>query len=122
MATVAFDIDGTVAAAPHQMQELASSLMAAGHEVIILTGTGNDAVTQDIVDAKSNYLNSLGMGQSYNTLTVIANNVAGGLDQAKAQWCKDNGVDVLIDNSQKNAQAAVNAGIELVLVPWASRV
>ena len=122
MGHYAMDIDGSIAAAPQQMQELASSLMAAGHRVSVVTGTGDDTVTQQEWDAKANYLNSLGMGQSYGTLTVISNSVSGGLPAAKAQWCVDNGVDCLIDNSKENAKAAVDAGVDLVMVPWASRV
>jgi hypothetical protein len=117
-----FDIDGTIAAAPQQCQELASCLMSCGHRVSIVTGTGNDVATQQDFDEKANYLNSLGMGQSYDTLVVISNSVKGGLPNAKAQWCVDNSVDCIVDNSKANCAAAADAGIKLTLCPWASRV
>lgn len=122
MAYVVFDIDGTVAAQPAQFQELASAMIAAGHRVGILTGSASDPVTQADWDNKANYLNSIGMGESYQDLTVISNQVKGGLANAKAQFCAQNGVDIYCDNSQANAQAAVDAGVDLVLVPWASKV
>jgi len=122
MAHIAVDIDGTAAAAPQQIQELCSSLQAAGHRVSIVTGTANPTASQQDFDEKANYLNSIGMGQSYDDLTVIAHGDDGGIANAKAQWCKDNSVDCLIDNSKANAKAAVAIGIPLVLVPWASRV
>jgi hypothetical protein len=122
MAHVALDIDGTIAAAPQQMQELASSLQAAGHRVSVLTGCASDPLTQQDWDDKANYLNSLGCGSCYDDLTVISHGVKGGLAQAKAQWCASTGVDVLMDNSKDNAKAAAAAGVPLVLVPWATRV
>jgi hypothetical protein len=122
MAYAIFDIDGTIGAAPTQSQEIASALIAAGHRVGVLTGTSNNPVTQEDWDNKANYLNSLGFGESYHDLTVISNQVLGGLAQAKADFLSANGVDIYIDNSQSNAQAAVEAGVAFVLVPWASKV
>lgn len=122
MAYAIFDIDGTIAAAPAQTQEIASALIAAGHRVGVLTGSSSDPVTQADWDNKANYLNSLGFGQSYHDLTVISNQVPGGLAQAKADWLSANGVDIYVDNSQANAEAAVEAGIDFVVVPWASKV
>ena len=122
MAHIAIDVDGTIGATPYQMQEIASALMAAGHRVTVLTGYGDGQVTQAIFDEKANYLNSLGFGQSYNDMTVIANGPGVDLAAKKADYCVSEGVDILIDNSKANAKAAVAAGVPLVLVPWASRV
>lgn len=122
MAHVAVDLDGTISAAPQQMQELCSALMAAGHRVSVVTGTANDTATQTDFDEKSNYLNALGMGQSYTDMTVIPSSISGGLPNAKAKWAKSQSVDIAVDNSKANAKAYVNIGIPLVLVPWASRV
>lgn len=122
MAHVAVDIDGTAAAYPSQIQEICSAMMCAGHVVSILTGTSSMPVTQKDYDNKANYLNELGMGQSYNDMTVISNQVKGGLADAKAQWLVMNGVDIFIDNSQANCEAAVAAGVDIALCPWATRV
>ena len=122
MAYAIFDIDGTIGAAPAQTQEIASALIAAGHRVGVLTGSSSYPVTQADWDNKANYLNALGMGESYHDLTVISNQIKGGLANAKAQWCASNGVDIYVDNSEANAQAAVDAGVDLVMVPWATKV
>ena len=122
MAHVMIDIDGTAAAYPQQIQELASAMMCAGHRVSILTGCANSPVTQQDWDNKANYLNELGMGQSFNDMTVLYSGIAGGLDKAKAAWCASQGVDIAIDNSKANAAAMIVAGVACVLVPWATRV
>ncbi len=122
MAHISLDIDGTIAAYPAQFQELASSWMSAGHRVSVLTGSGAPTITQREWEEKANYLNELGMGQSYDDLTVISNQVAGGLATAKAQWLCDNGVDVFIDNNRNNCEAALSVGIDLVLLPYATQV
>ena len=119
---VAFDLDNTIDAAPKQIQSLMSALMAAGHNIVVLTGTDSPIVTQDEWQAKADYLNSLGCGQCWNQLVVQSH--AGPNDPGpvlKASWCRDNDVDVLIDNSKDNARAATAFGVPLVLVPWASR-
>lgn len=116
----AFDLDNTIDAAPHEMQTLMSVIKASGHWVAVVTGTASDAATQDVWQAKANYLNSLGCGACWNSMTVLTH-TNGDLPTIKAQWLVDNGFDVLIDNDKDNAKAATAAGIPLVLVPWASR-
>ena len=120
MAHIAVDLDGTLSAAPVEMQDVLSALKACGHRISVLTGTSSDPVTQQDFDEKANFLNKLGLGESYDDMTVISN--SGNLAQMKAQICVDEKVDVFIDNSRANADAAVSAGVPLVLVPWASRV
>ena len=120
---VAVDIDGTVDANPREFQSLMSSLMAAGHIVSVVTGTSDGPPTQADYDNKAAYLTNLGMAECWHDLTVISH--PGGnndLAATKAQWCVDNGVDCLIDNTIANVKAASQAGISLVLVPWASRI
>ena len=118
---VAVDVDGTLDANPRQMQSIMSALMAAGHIVSVLTGTSNTVATQADFDNKVAYLTSLGCNECWNDMTVIAHTDADLADQ-KAAWCATNGVDVLIDNTVANVKAANDAGVDLVLVPWASRV
>lgn len=120
MAHIAVDIDGTLSAAPQQFQDILSALKACGHRISVLTGVSSNPVTQQDFDEKANFLNQLGMGQSYDDMTVISNK--GNLAKAKAQWCADNSIDVLIDNSRENCTQATSIGIPLVLCPWASRV
>ena len=117
---VACDLDNTIDAAPQQMQSLMSALMAAGHRVTVVTGTQSDQATQQDFDDKANYLNSLGCGQSFDDLVVLAA-PPGDLANAKAEFLSANGYHVLIDNDKGNAKAATKAGVPLVLVPWASR-
>lgn len=121
MSHIAVDIDGTVDAAPSEMQGIMSALKAAGHRVSILTGTANPTATQQDFNEKSNYLNSMGCGQCWDSMTVVAHGGNVNLADAKANWLSSNGVDVLIDNDKDNAKAATKAGVPLVLVPWASR-
>ena len=117
---VAVDLDNTIDATPKEMQSLMTALMAAGHVVVVLTGTAEDVVTQEVWNDKNQYLNTLGCSTCWNQLTVIASPDGSGSD-AKAKWCDEHGVDILIDNSKENARAATAAGVPLVLVPWASR-
>jgi len=116
---VAFDLDNTIDAAPKQMQSMMSAFKAAGYKVVVLTGTENE-VTETVWQAKANYLNELGCGACWTQLVVLAHG-KNGPSEVKAEWCKDNDVDVLIDNSKDNARAAIAAGVPLVLVPWATR-
>lgn len=120
MAHIAVDVDGTLSAAPDQMQDICSALKACGHRISVLTGVSSNPVTQQDFDEKANFLNQLGLGESYDDMTVISNK--GNLAKAKAQFCVDNDIDVLIDNSRANCQQAVAMGVPLVLCPWASRV
>ena len=118
---IAVDIDGTIDANPDEMRSIMGSLMAAGHHVIVLTGTSDRVATQVDWDDKFDYLRSLGCGAVWDQLVVVPHG-KGEVADVKAQWCKDNGVDVMIDNDKGNAKAAIDAGVPLVLVPWASRV
>jgi acid phosphatase class B len=117
---IAIDLDNTIDATPKQFQSLMSSLVATGQTVVVVTGTSDPAPTQAIWDAKYSYLKSLGCANCWSQLVVIAHG-DGDVSEDKAKWCKDNGVDILIDNSKDNARAAVDAGVDLVLVPWATR-
>jgi hypothetical protein len=99
-------------------QTLCSALRQAGCQVAVLTGekvTGQ--VTPGDVEAKQAYLDQLGF-TAFDQLAVFPDGP--GLPAAKAQWCKDHGADLLIDNDRANAQAA--SQVCLVLVPWATRM
>ena len=120
---VAVDIDGTLDSNPRELQTMMSALTAAGHIVSVITGTSDGPPAQPDFDNKANYLTNLGCGECWHDMTVISH--PGGnkqLADVKAQWCIENGVDALIDNTIANVRAASKAGVPLVLVPWASRV
>jgi len=116
----AFDLDNTIDATPHEMQTLMSVIKASGHWVEVITGTGDTEPRQEDWQNKVNYLNNIGCGQCWNSLTIISH-PNGGTAEIKAKWLVDNGFDVLVDNSKDNAKAATAAGVALTLVPWASR-
>ena len=97
------------------MQGLMSALKAAGHQVVVLTGCGQETPEPTDVAAKTEYLQSLGCGSCYDQLVVLGDPT----DELKAEWLKANSADVLVDNDKDNAKAA--AGICPVLVPWQSR-
>lgn len=109
---VALDIDGTVDSDPTVMQSLMAALMAAGHQVVILTGCSSPTPTKQDKEKKAQYLQSIGMGKVYDKLVVFGNPP----HKAKAKWCKKHHVDLLIDNSIQNAKLA--SKYCLVLVPW----
>lgn len=113
----AFDIDGSIDAAPKQFASLMQALKAAGHWVTVLTGSPVDPIPDTIWQEKANYLNELGCGECWDDLVVVS----APFDVSKAAWLADNDVDTLIDNDKGNCKAAVAAGVPLVLCPWASR-
>jgi hypothetical protein len=114
---IAVDIDGTLDAYPNELRGIMGSVMAAGHQIYILTGTQDDVATQDDWQKKVDYVKALGCESVWDKLIVVSGD---DIAKAKAKWCKDNGVDVLIDNDKDNAKAVTAEGI-LVLVPWGSR-
>ena len=117
---IAFDLDNTIDANPHHMQSLMSALKAAGQHVAVVTGTGDDVATEAEWKRKFDYLASLGCSACWNELIVLAHD-GKPIEEVKAAYLKDNGYDILFDNSKDNAKEATKAGIPLVLVPWASR-
>ena len=117
---VAVDLDNTIDTNPKEFQSLMQALRAAGHVVTVLTGTGDEAATQEVWTEKCQYLATLGCGNCWDDMTVIAS-PGGPSSDEKAKWCNEHGVDILIDNSKENAKAAIAAGVPLVLVPWATR-
>jgi hypothetical protein len=118
---VAFDLDGVIDAYPRQMQTLMSALLAAGHTVTVLTGNGAKIPGTEDYQEKQNFLNSLGCGACYDFLVVLNNTTGASTAQEKAEWCENNHVDMLIDNTKDNADAANNVDGLCALVPWATR-
>ena len=116
---VAVDIDGCADAYPREFQSIMSALRAAGHTVYVVTGSQGPTVTQADLDEKATYLSSLGLGESYDVLTVIGN-PDGDIADKKVQYLQSVGAHALFDNSVPNLKAATKAGI-LALCPWGSK-
>jgi len=109
---VALDINGTIDADPVDYESLMSALRAAGHQVVILTGCSSPKPTKADIKEKADYLQSIGCGHCYDKLKVFGDPP----HEAKAKYCKKHHVDILIDNSVKNAQLASEHCT--VLLPW----
>ena len=113
---VGFDLDGTIDSDPKVFGDLMRSLRRAGHEVLVLTGSGQPHVDTDEVAKKVQRLKQLGVGDAYDRLVVFAEtNIA----KAKAAYCKKKSIALLIDNNVENAQLASHHCT--VLVPWNTR-
>lgn len=118
---VAFDLDGCIDAYPREMQSLMQSLRAAGHHVEVVTGVESSEATETTLEEKATYLASLGCGECYDRLVVVAYDPTS-LEVAanKVAYLQSIGCHTLVDNTKANAQAATEAGI-LALVPWGAR-
>lgn len=112
---VAVDIDGTIDADPAVMLSLMQALRAAGHMVVVVTGSSETTVTPNEVAKKKQYLQSLGVGKAYDQLVVFPDS---DIANAKVKWLTDNKADVLIDNKKSTAREAPC----FALVPWQTRV
>ncbi|MDE2096468.1 MAG: HAD family hydrolase [Patescibacteria group bacterium] len=110
---VAFDLDGTLDSY-EPIRKLMEDLKARGDKVIVLTGCNSNPVTKADVKAKKARLRALGLKGAYDKLKVYSNPPG----KAKAAYCADHNVAILIDNSLQNAQLARD--ICTVLVPWAT--
>lgn len=98
------------------MLSLMMALKAAGHNIVILTGSSDKKPTQQDLKDKAQYLKSLGMGSAYDEMVVFGDPP----HKAKAKWIKKNKVDLLIENSAENA--ALSEKYCTVLVVWNSLI
>jgi|SRR5215472_12098444 len=112
----AFDLDGCIDAFPREFQSIMSALKAAGHRIVVVTGTADVAATEQVFHEKAEYLASLGCGECYDQLIVVAHPSEDVADM-KADVLEDIEASVLFDNRKKNAKKAPC----LTLVPWQSR-
>lgn len=109
---VAFDLDGTLDADPVDFESLMAALKAAGHHIVVITGASTKKPTAQDYAEKAEYLSSLGMAHVYDELVVFGDPP----HKKKAKYCKTHGVNILVDNSVKNAQLA--SKYCTVLLPW----
>lgn len=109
---VAIDLDGTADAFPRVFQSLSSALVAAGHHVYIVTGVSDPEVTQADIDAKKQYLTSLGFGpESYTSVVVVPSpHPKNKLDQIQKL-----NIALVIDNKKKTVKDAAPNAVSLLL-------
>lgn len=117
---IAFDLDGVIDAYPREMQSLMSALKAAGHHVEVVTGVHDDAPSKNALDEKAQYLASIGCGECYDKLVVVAYGDSDSIAEKKVDYLAPAGCHILVDNTVENAKAATAAGI-LALVPWGTK-
>jgi hypothetical protein len=107
---IGLDVDGTIDAFPVLFQHLIAGWHAAGDHVYVITGTGAESggkATDADYAAKAQYLTAMGIPpSSYYQLVVLAHSPTNPVADQKAQFIKDNGIDVLIDNNVDNCKAA----------------
>jgi hypothetical protein len=99
---VGLDLNGTIDEDPVTFQSLMEALMAAGHQVVVLTGCSSKKVTPKDIEEKAEYLNSIGCGHCYDKLRVFGDPP----HKAKAKWIHKHKLDLYIDNSVQNCQLA----------------
>jgi hypothetical protein len=105
------DLDGTATDFPKEMGALMRGLRAEVPpvQVHILTGHKADRPTPEIAREKIALLDSLGLGDCWDKLAVVAdpdNDVA----DKKVAYMKKVGATALVDNKKQNVKAARKAG------------
>lgn len=96
-----FDIDGTISAAPEAYKVMIDSLLAAGHEVHILTGTMDQEATEEHYRKRHDQLAEFGITRWTNLCIVTSP----GNVEAKAKYCKDNNIAFMFEDSPWYADA-----------------
>jgi hypothetical protein len=121
---LAIDLNGSLDAAPGQLGPMLRALREAGHHVSVLTGVSTEDTNDPEAawNSKVQQMIGLGVGDVWDDMTVFTAAEGPDLAAAKAQYVKEHGVAVLIDNDRGNCTAAVEAGIPLAICPWATRV
>lgn len=113
---IAIDIDGTIDSFPRVFQSLMSALTAAGHHVYVITGVSEDKVTQADIDAKRQYLTSIGISDDDYFKLIICPKPH---PKNKAACVTANDIALLIDNKKSTAKATKAQCAVLVL--WNSK-
>lgn len=104
---VAIDIDGTLTVWPNELGMLAASLLAAEHEVIILTGFSvsvsnpQSADMAALIDCREKQLQLLGLNKYVEDfcIKVCVGRNSAEVAELKGAFCRDAGVNWLIDDS-----------------------
>lgn len=98
----AFDIDGTITAAPKAVPFLINALRAAGAEIHIVTATKEDKATDEDYAARKKQLADLGV--EYDALYIAPTPIA----HNKAKYLKVVDAVAFFDNRAKNAVEAAD--------------
>jgi hypothetical protein len=104
-----FDLHGTLDSDPSRLGAVMRGLRAQGTKVHILTGEASDTPSQAKLDADVALLESLGLGDCWDRIALVAqpdNRVA----DLKASYMRHVGASVLVDNLKENVSAARKAG------------
>ena len=113
---IAFDIDGVLSSFPKEMGRTISAYKAAANRVYIITGIEGPTVAKTDLDAKREYLMTLGVGRDmYDELIVCPEPHPAN----KSLAIQENTIEILFDNDKENIKAAAPYCVALLL--WNSR-
>lgn len=119
MVKVAIDIDGTLAAWPSILGPLSHAMNTAGWDVVLLTGHScSDPAQADragLLDARHRQAEPFRAG--FRDIVVCVGKNSGEVAEQKAAYCRDNGIDLFIDDS-RNYCEAVRRVSPKTLVLW----
>ena len=105
-----FDIDGTISAAPDIFATIMRSLIAAGHGVHVLSGTGDTVIT-DHYDRRREQLAAWGI--PYTALKIVCNPHH---LQAKADYCREHDIVMMFEDSVPYTRSIMGNGVTNVVV------
>lgn len=109
-----FDVDGTITAAPQAFAAMASALLAAGHEVHVITGTMDAAVTAEHLVARRAQLDSHGFPECTALQIVTAPHA-----EQKAAYCRNHDIVMMFEDSPVYIEA-IRAGSSTVVLAMPS--
>lgn len=112
----AFDIDGTITAAPAYYAALMTSLRKCGHGVHVLTGTMQPVATDATYSTRDKQLRGYGITSAmYDKLHIVTS--PGNVEQ-KAQYCLDHDIGFVFEDSQLYTEAIRAVGVTVVTHPY----
>lgn len=95
-----FDIDGTITRAPGALWAIADALLDAGHQVHVLTGTMDKAVTTQHKIEREAQLDAHGF-KEWTKLHIVVSPHA----ENKAKYCVDNDIVLMFEDSDRYSEA-----------------
>jgi uncharacterized HAD superfamily protein len=106
-----FDIDGTITAAPVAFAAIAKALLAAGHEVHVLTGTMDTALNAGHMQRRKEQLATIGFPYTHLTIVHAPLHV-----ESKAAYCRDHDIVLMFEDSIPYGDAIAAAGTFVMMV------
>jgi ABC-type arginine/histidine transport system permease subunit len=95
-----FDIDGTITRSPEALWAIADALLAAGHEVHVLTGTMDTVLLDSHFEGRVTQLLAHGFN-AWSHLHIVLSPHA----KNKAQYCVDNDIVLMFEDSETYSEA-----------------